>query len=217
MPYEAAGRARSGDAATRSTAPQDAPAAPPTEAKPHRKALPLAPIKNRTWPPPDLTLSLQFRPLPTVWLSTALRCRARKSCAGCAPRWPATADRSRCASSMPRASNPEPRLPRCKDYATNVLTFDYAQEPVVMADLVLCAPVVARGRRAGKTPQQHYAHLLVHGRCTRRAGTTRPARPTPRRWRPTRSRSWPVSAFRTLRRLKRNVDMNDPRTRLKVG
>ena len=33
---------------------------------------------------------------------------------------------------------------RGKDYATNVLTFDYAQGPVVMADLVLCAPVVAR-------------------------------------------------------------------------
>ena len=31
---------------------------------------------------------------------------------------------------------------RQKDYATNVLTFDYADEPVVMADLVLCAPVV---------------------------------------------------------------------------
>ena len=33
---------------------------------------------------------------------------------------------------------------RGKDYATNVLTFDYAQAPIVMADLVLCAPVVAR-------------------------------------------------------------------------
>ena len=33
---------------------------------------------------------------------------------------------------------------RHKDYATNVLTFDYATDPVVMADLVLCAPVVAR-------------------------------------------------------------------------
>ena len=33
---------------------------------------------------------------------------------------------------------------RQKDYATNVLTFDYTQEPVVTADLVLCAPVVAR-------------------------------------------------------------------------
>jgi probable rRNA maturation factor len=53
---------------------------------------------------------------------------------------------------------------RHKDYATNVLTFDYAQQPVVMADLVLCAPVVAREARAqGKTLEEHYAHLLVHG------------------------------------------------------
>ena len=53
---------------------------------------------------------------------------------------------------------------RHKDYATNVLTFDYAQEPVVMADLVLCAPVVAReAAEQGKTLQAHYAHLLVHG------------------------------------------------------
>ena len=53
---------------------------------------------------------------------------------------------------------------RGKDYATNVLTFDYAQAPVVSADLVLCAPVVAReARENGKTLQAHYAHLLVHG------------------------------------------------------
>ena len=53
---------------------------------------------------------------------------------------------------------------RQKNYATNVLTFDYAQQPVVMADLVLCAPVVAREASAqGKTLEEHYAHLLVHG------------------------------------------------------
>ena len=53
---------------------------------------------------------------------------------------------------------------RQKDYATNVLTFDYEQEPVVMADLVLCAPVVAReAKEQGKTLAAHYAHLLVHG------------------------------------------------------
>ncbi|GHC89420.1 endoribonuclease YbeY [Pseudorhodoferax aquiterrae] len=53
---------------------------------------------------------------------------------------------------------------RQRDYATNVLTFDYTQEPVVTADLVLCAPVVAReARENGKTLQAHYAHLLVHG------------------------------------------------------
>jgi len=35
---------------------------------------------------------------------------------------------------------------------------------VVMADLVLCAPVVAKeAREQGKTLQAHYAHLLVHG------------------------------------------------------
>ena len=53
---------------------------------------------------------------------------------------------------------------RQKDYATNVLTFDYAQEPVVMADLVLCAPVVAKEARELRIPvAEHYAHLLVHG------------------------------------------------------
>ncbi len=53
---------------------------------------------------------------------------------------------------------------RKKDYATNVLTFDYSQQPVVAADLVLCAPVVAQEAKAQrKTLQAHYAHLLVHG------------------------------------------------------
>jgi len=53
---------------------------------------------------------------------------------------------------------------RGKDYATNVLTFDYAREPVVQADLVLCAPVVEReARTAGLALPAHYAHLLVHG------------------------------------------------------
>jgi probable rRNA maturation factor len=53
---------------------------------------------------------------------------------------------------------------RGKDYATNVLTFDYETDPMVMADLVLCAPVVAReAAEQGKTLADHYAHLLVHG------------------------------------------------------
>ena len=53
---------------------------------------------------------------------------------------------------------------RARDYATNVLTFDYQREPVVVADLVLCAPVVAReAREQRKTIEAHYAHLLVHG------------------------------------------------------
>jgi probable rRNA maturation factor len=53
---------------------------------------------------------------------------------------------------------------RQKDYATNVLTFDYVQEPEIEADLVLCAPVVEREAKAQRRDiVAHYAHLLVHG------------------------------------------------------
>ena len=53
---------------------------------------------------------------------------------------------------------------RKKDYATNVLTFDYTPSPHVAADLVLCAPVVAQEAKENKkTLAAHYAHLLVHG------------------------------------------------------
>ncbi len=52
---------------------------------------------------------------------------------------------------------------RGRDYATNVLTFAYASDPLA-ADIVLCAPVVAREARAqGKPRMAHYAHLCVHG------------------------------------------------------
>lgn len=52
---------------------------------------------------------------------------------------------------------------RKKDYATNVLTFAYEGTPL-SADLVLCAPVVAReARELGRTLQEHCAHLVVHG------------------------------------------------------
>ncbi len=53
---------------------------------------------------------------------------------------------------------------RQRDHATNVLTFDYQREPVVLADLVLCAPVVEReAQQQGKPLLAHYAHLVVHG------------------------------------------------------
>jgi probable rRNA maturation factor len=53
---------------------------------------------------------------------------------------------------------------RRKDYATNVLTFDYEHAPEVVADLVLCAPVLEAEAEAAGTPlRDHYAHLLVHG------------------------------------------------------
>jgi probable rRNA maturation factor len=50
------------------------------------------------------------------------------------------------------------------DHATNVLTFPYASEPVLSADLVLCAPVVEReAAEQGIALAAHYAHLVVHG------------------------------------------------------
>jgi probable rRNA maturation factor len=60
---------------------------------------------------------------------------------------------------------------RGKNYATNVLTFEYGQVPgedpesgMLMGDIVLCAPVVEReAREQGKELAAHYAHLTVHG------------------------------------------------------
>jgi probable rRNA maturation factor len=58
------------------------------------------------------------------------------------------------------------RTYRDKDYATNVLTFSYAEsdEDPVAADIVLCCPVVEKeAKEQGKPLVAHYAHLIVHG------------------------------------------------------
>ena len=53
---------------------------------------------------------------------------------------------------------------RGKDYATNVLSFPYEAEPLLMGDLVICPTVVAReAAEQGKPLAAHYAHLTVHG------------------------------------------------------
>jgi probable rRNA maturation factor len=53
---------------------------------------------------------------------------------------------------------------RQKDYATNVLSFPYATEPVICGDLVICPSVVEReALEQGKSPEAHFAHLIVHG------------------------------------------------------
>ena len=50
------------------------------------------------------------------------------------------------------------------DKPTNVLTFDYAQDPVIEADIVICLPVVlAEARKAGIAAADHLAHLVIHG------------------------------------------------------
>ena len=56
------------------------------------------------------------------------------------------------------------RAYRGKDYATNVLTFPLADEPLLMGDIVLCVPVVEKeATEQGKPLEAHYAHLLIHG------------------------------------------------------
>jgi len=53
---------------------------------------------------------------------------------------------------------------RGKDYPTNVLSFPYETEPLVMGDLVICPAVVAREATEQNKPlAAHYAHLTVHG------------------------------------------------------
>lgn len=56
---------------------------------------------------------------------------------------------------------------RHKDYATNVLTFPYdspAQSNEVIADIVICLPVVEKeAKEQKKEAEQHLIHLIVHG------------------------------------------------------
>ena len=55
---------------------------------------------------------------------------------------------------------------RQKDYATNVLTFEYGTDATatLRADIVICAPVVQReATEQDKSLEAHFKHLLVHG------------------------------------------------------
>lgn len=55
---------------------------------------------------------------------------------------------------------------RQKDYATNVLTFEYGVQPdgTAAGDIVLCLPVLKReAREQRKDFLCHAAHLIIHG------------------------------------------------------
>jgi probable rRNA maturation factor len=62
---------------------------------------------------------------------------------------------------------------RGRDYATNVLSFPFAEVPPeamaelgapYIGDLAICAPVVAReAAEQDKAPVAHWAHMVVHG------------------------------------------------------
>lgn len=58
------------------------------------------------------------------------------------------------------------RTYRSKDYATNVLTFAYAEheDDPVAGDLIVCCPVIEKeAAEQGKPLEAHYAHMIVHG------------------------------------------------------
>lgn len=117
---------------------------------------------------PALTLSLQFAPPEGTQAKACLAAHRAALPRHLVQRWlrhaltaPGEITVRIVGSEEGRALN---RDYRQRDYATNVLTFDYAQAPVVMADLVLCAPVLEQEATAqGKSLQAHYAHLIVHG------------------------------------------------------
>lgn len=61
---------------------------------------------------------------------------------------------------------------RGKDYATNVLSFAFNEGEILpdqdtdalYGDLVICPQVVLKeAAEQGKTPEQHFAHLTIHG------------------------------------------------------
>lgn len=53
---------------------------------------------------------------------------------------------------------------RGKSYAPNVLTFALTEHPLVMADIVMCAPVVLQeAQQQGKSADAHFAHMTIHG------------------------------------------------------
>lgn len=53
---------------------------------------------------------------------------------------------------------------RHKDYPTNVLTFPLSEEPHLLGDIVICAPVVIEeAQKQNKSIEAHFAHMVVHG------------------------------------------------------
>lgn len=123
-------------------------------------------------PTPALRLSVQFASsahraeLPrhslTRWVRTALRAGPAEPglCDAAAPAAAAEITLRFVAADEGRELN---HSYRGKNYATNVLTFDYQPWPP-MADIVLCDAVIAReAAEQRKTLQAHYAHMVIHG------------------------------------------------------
>ncbi len=116
-----------------------------------------ATAKRKRAAPPEAAVNVQFAVattgLPAAasfrrWARAALDCNARITLRVVGAR-------------EARALN---KRYRRRDYATNVLTFVYADERPLAGDIAICAPVVKREARAQRIDlAAHYAHLTVHG------------------------------------------------------
>ena len=118
------------------------------------------PPPRRTTDPVAPRLSLAVQLGPRVPALPAPRAQLR--------RWIAAALERDCMLTLRFVGTAEARALnqafRGRDYATNVLTFDYGAHEPVQADIVVCLPVVRREARAqGKAFADHLAHLVVHG------------------------------------------------------
>ena len=146
----------------------------------------------RAWRVPALHLSLQMRRRAAPRAS----CRATASRAGCAPRCEAPAEITVriVDADEGRALN---RDYRGKDYATNVLTFDYAARAAWSWPTWCCARRWSSARRArsGMPLQAHYAHLLVHGTLHAQGFDHETRRADAERWRRARSALLPALGF----------------------
>ncbi len=113
---------------------------------------------------PRLTLALQFPAAAAYPAHKALLTRARVA------KWVKAALLADGELTLRFVDTDEGRLLnrtyRGKDYATNVLTFAYAEsaDDPVTGDIVVCCPVIEReAAEQGKPLEAHYAHMIVHG------------------------------------------------------
>ena len=117
---------------------------------------------------PELSLSVQYgveeARLPRWrlrrWTERALGAALEPGLGGAAP---AELRRGVVAAPVGRRLN---RDFRGRDYATNVLTFEYGVDPLGVArgDIVMCVPVLVREAREQRKPLlDHAAHLTIHG------------------------------------------------------
>lgn len=121
--------------------------------------------------PPELSLSVQYAvPAPELprwrirrWVQQALNAAAADQAPGSPTLRAAEFTLRLVDADEARELNSSYRE---RDYATNVLTFEYGTDPggTARADIVLCLPVLhAEAQEQNKPLLHHAAHLVIHG------------------------------------------------------